>query len=62
MVMNTCNPSTSEEEAGRSGVQSQPLLNSKFKDILGHMREALSQNESSDSWVKLDLIFVFLLF
>lgn len=42
------NPSTWEEKIGRSGVQSQPQLHSKFEANLNHKRLSQKQNKQAN--------------
>lgn len=44
MMVDTCNPGTQEEAAGRSRVLGQPCLYTKFQDSGGYV-ETLSQKK-----------------
>lgn len=47
MVVHIYSPSTSQKEAGESGVESKPQLQSKFEATLGYMRPSL-KNKNID--------------
>jgi hypothetical protein len=50
MVIQTCNPSPSEAEAGESQVQGQPGIHSDFKTSVATKQDPVAKKQKNKGW------------